>query len=80
MLILMVMIFSRGRSGYWSWRIILLIFLVSSLQSCGITGSDTEVKEKRVGSGETGAAYKKEAVTMNEARGVKTEIATFALG
>lgn len=58
----------------------MLILLVFFLQSCGITGSDTEVKEKRVGSGETGVAYKKEAIIMSEARGVKTERATFALG
>jgi len=72
--------FSKGKPRTRSWQISLFIFLVLFLQSCGVPGSDSTLKEKNVTAGDASVAYKKEAVDMKEARGAGTERATFALG
>jgi hypothetical protein len=72
--------FSKGKPRIWSWQICLFIFLALFLQSCGVPGSDSTLKEKNVAAGDASVAYKKDAVDMKEAKGAGTEKATFALG
>jgi len=72
--------FSKGKLRTRSWQISLFIFLALFLQSCGVPGSDSTLKEKNVTAGDASVAYKKEAVDMKEAKGAGTERATFALG
>jgi hypothetical protein len=72
--------FSKGKPRTWPWQISLFIFLALFLQSCGVPGSDSTLKEKSVTAGDANVAYKKEAVDIKEAKGASTERATFALG
>jgi len=72
--------FLKERQITWIRQMGLMIFLALFLQSCGIPESNSTVREKNVGAGREATAYKKEAVTLNEPKGVKTERATFALG
>jgi hypothetical protein len=72
--------FSIGKLTTRSWQVTLIIFLTLFLQSCGVPGSDSTLKEKNVAAGDASVAYKKEAVDMKEAKRAGTERATFALG
>jgi len=78
-LILVVTMFSEGKPRTRPWQISLCIFLALFLQSCGVPGSESTLKEKNVVAGDANVAYKKEAVNMKEAKGAGTERATFAL-
>jgi hypothetical protein len=72
--------FSKGKPRIQFRQISLFIFLALFLQSCGVPGSDSTLKEKNVAVGDASVAYKKDAVDMKEAKGAGTERATFALG
>jgi hypothetical protein len=72
--------FLKGKPRTRLWQIILFVFLALFLQSCGVPGSDSTLKEKNVAVGDASVAYRKEAVDMKEAKGAGTERVTFALG